>query len=933
MWGEMAAQIGPDAVAVMSANERDRTAPSTHTIRDALGGEPTIVIIDEIAQHLRASLKSGSDDVRRYGESVPVFLKNLFEVAGDPSNRVSVIVTLASGTNAFGRETNEIAELLDESSDALSTAVSETQDVLARMVQPGATIKPAGDDEIGEILKRRLFETIDPKAARDAANAYEKLYEELRNEGEKLSSGAEHPSKYAAMVEKSYPFHPELVRVLDKRLGAIPKFQRARGALKLLSEVIAGIYRDEDDCDVINVADIDYGDEPVLAHLTSNLGRPEFSGVASVDLAGTLSHASSVDKQVFPNKPPYATRITRTVFTHSLEMAVAAGAGRTDWILGTMRPGDATAVLEKALTESERVCWHLSSDGIRWRFHVEPNINAILEEEKGNVQNSRVAAVMDDLVAKAFSNDGGAQSVVYPTGSSSISDTADLRVAIIDPNQRTVVAKDADKPDPFIIELLDFVGQSKAPRKFRNSLVFVLADSDQIDALRDRVRSLIASDVIASDSSRMAQFTADVQKKIERYQKNARLEARVAVTRCFKHVYYPAHDKAHSHLRHRDLPAQQQGETKSATSAVLTLLEDENKIKKEKPSFDWLKSKAWPSGNSSVSTEEISNWFWIDHGSPMIRNPALIREAVIDGIKNGGWVYFDSASGKAFTGKTMAGLSLEFRADALLMTHEEALIRGLLVRKPLVSDLREIILGKQVKSGQEIRTALEEKCGGEPAKGDVLEVISAALSQYGYDWIVVTESEPVEGAKALTPSQVKEKGLDSIRVLTREAADLIRVEVPGRVVSKSKHTASGPSGVALAQVIDKVNDAGNLITTLSIQTLANEQIGTQDFDLLISSLGMLQQFEIEVEVDLVAEFRGISGSLRLEAIGPRKDYQSLNETLSKVLTAATAVSGTLTVRFVFLPGAQAGGADVSQISTVMRALNIRNSNISAEVSK
>jgi len=933
MWGEMAAQIGPDAVAVMSANERDRTAPSTHTIRDALGGEPTIVIIDEIAQHLRASLKSGSDDVRRYGESVPVFLKNLFEVAGDPSNRVSVIVTLASGTNAFGRETNEIAELLDESSDALSTAVSETQDVLARMVQPGATIKPAGDDEIGEILKRRLFETIDPKAARDAANAYEKLYEELRNEGEKLSSGAEHPSKYAAMVEKSYPFHPELVRVLDKRLGAIPKFQRARGALKLLSEVIAGIYRDEDDCDVINVADIDYGDEPVLAHLTSNLGRPEFSGVASVDLAGTLSHASSVDKQVFPNKPPYATRITRTVFTHSLEMAVAAGAGRTDWILGTMRPGDATAVLEKALTESERVCWHLSSDGIRWRFHVEPNINAILEEEKGNVQNSRVAAVMDDLVAKAFSNDGGAQSVVYPTGSSSISDTADLRVAIIDPNQRTVVAKDADKPDPFIIELLDFVGQSKAPRKYRNSLVFVLADSDQIDALRDRVRSLIASDVIASDSSRMAQFTADVQKKIERYQKNARLEARVAVTRCFKHVYYPAHDKAHSHLRHRDLPAQQQGETKSATSAVLTLLEDENKIKKEKPSFDWLKSKAWPSGNSSVSTEEISNWFWIDHGSPMIRNPALIREAVIDGIKNGGWVYFDSASGKAFTGKTMAGLSLEFRADALLMTHEEALIRGLLVRKPLVSDLREIIVGKQVKGGQEIRTALEEKCGGEPAKGDVLEVISAALSQYGYDWIVVTESEPVEGAKALTPSQVKEKGLDSIRVLTREAADLIRVEVPGRVVSKSKHTASGPSGVALAQVIDKVNDAGNLITTLSIQTLANEQIGTQDFDLLISSLGMLQQFEIEVEVDLVAEFRGISGSLRLEAIGPRKDYQSLNETLSKVLTAATAVSGTLTVRFVFLPGAQAGGADVSQISTVMRALNIRNSNISAEVSK
>lgn len=933
IWGEMASQIGPVSVAAMASNERDRTAPSTHTIREALGGEPTIVIIDEIAQHLRASLKSGNEEIRYYGESVPVFLKNLFEVAGDPSNRVAVIVTLASGTNAFGKETNEIAELLDEGNDSFSAAVSETQDVLVRMVQPGAAIKPADDDEIGEILKRRLFEKIDANAAKDAASAYRDLYESLGNEGENLSSGAEHPSTYAAMIEKSYPFHPELVRVLDKRLGAIPKFQRARGALKLLSEVVAGIYRDQDDCDVINVADIDYGDEPVLAHLTSNLGRPEFSGVASVDLAGPLSHASSVDRQVFPNKAPYSTRIARTVFTHSLEMTVAAGAGRTDWILGTMRPGDATAVLEKALIESERVFWHLSSDGIRWRFHVEPNVNAILEEEKGNVQNSRMAAVMDDLVAKAFSNDGGAQSIIYPTGPSSISDAADLRIAVIDPSQRTVVAKEAEKPDSFIVELFDSVGQAKAPRKFRNSVVFVLADSDQIDELRDRVRSLIAADVIASDSARMSQFTSDVQKKIEIYQKNARLEARVAVTRCFKHVYFPANDKSHSHLRHRDLPAQQQGETKSATLAVLTLLEDENKIKREKPSYDWLASKAWPNGSSSVSTEELANWFWIDHGSPMIRNPALIREAVIDGIRSGGWVYFDAASGKSFTGQTMAGLSVEFRADALVMTVEEASSRGLLVRKPLVSDLRPVIVGKQIRSGQDIRSALEEKCGGEPTKGEVLELLSAALSQYGYDWIVVTESEPVEGAKALTPSQVKEKGLDSIRVFTREVAEAIKIEVPGRVVSRSKQTASGPSGVALAQVIDKVSDSGQLISTLSVQTVANEQVGSQDLDLLISSLGMLQQYEIHVAVDLVAEFRGISGSLRLEVAGPRKDYQSLNETLSKVLASAEAVSGTLTIRFAFSPSVEPEGEQILQISAVMRALNVTNSTVSAEVSK
>jgi hypothetical protein len=463
IWGEMAAQLGSEASAAMSMNDIERTAPSTHTILKAFGKQPTIVIIDEIAQHLRQSFKSASQDVRRYGEAIPVFLKNLFEVAGDPANRVVVIVTLASGTNAFGKEANELADLLDAADEAARQAASEAADVLTRMVQPSAVIKPAEDAEIGEILKRRLFEHIDPIAATEAGQAYQGLYEKLANEGERFSGGADAPATYAALVERTYPFHPELVRVLDKRLGAIPKFQRARGALKLLAEVVAGIYRNGDDCDVINVADLDYGDEPVLAHLTSNLGRPEFAQVAEADLAGPASHAASVDARVFPGKPPYATRVARTVFTHSLEMTVSAGAGRSDWLLGTIRPGESTTLLEKALTENERVCWHLSTDGARWRFHVEPNVNAILEEEKSNVQNTRVATVLDDLLAKAFGNDGGALSVLFPTGPASLPDQPDLRIAVVHHDQRTVRSSDADTPDQFLVDMLDTVGQSKMP--------------------------------------------------------------------------------------------------------------------------------------------------------------------------------------------------------------------------------------------------------------------------------------------------------------------------------------------------------------------------------------------------------------------------------------------------------------------------------------
>ena len=181
--------------------------------------------------------------------AIPVFLGNLFEVASDPTNNVSVIITLAATTNAFGAETTEISELTGdekEKADAANAAsvkaAEETGDVLTRAVQPSAVIKPADDNEIGEILKKRIFASVDEAAAKAAGEAYRDLYETL-GQTEQLAGGAEHPATYGELVAKTYPFHPELVRVLDKRLGNITQFQRARGALKLLAEVVANIYK------------------------------------------------------------------------------------------------------------------------------------------------------------------------------------------------------------------------------------------------------------------------------------------------------------------------------------------------------------------------------------------------------------------------------------------------------------------------------------------------------------------------------------------------------------------------------------------------------------------------------------------------------------------------------------------------------------------
>src|SRR5699024_195998 len=195
--------------------------------------------------------------------------------------RFSVIITLAATSNAFGAETTEISDLTDDEKERVDAgnaasvkAAEETGDVLTRAVQPSAVIRPADDNEIGEILKKRIFASVDQNAAAAAGDAYRDLYETL-GKTEQLAGGAEHPATYGELVTKMYPFHPELLRVLDKRLGNITQFQRARGALKLLAEVVAHIYATNDDTAIINVGDIDYDNDPVLNHLTDGLGRSE----------------------------------------------------------------------------------------------------------------------------------------------------------------------------------------------------------------------------------------------------------------------------------------------------------------------------------------------------------------------------------------------------------------------------------------------------------------------------------------------------------------------------------------------------------------------------------------------------------------------------------------------------------------------------------
>lgn len=921
MWGEIGAQLGKSAFEKLKKSDEERTAPSKTVLDEAIGNEPTIIIIDEIAQYLRQLTSSGNEDIRRMAGAVPVFLKNLLELAaGKPS--LVVILTLATRRDAFGKETDELTEaIVSAEADARST-LEEAGSVVARFTQGDSIVKPAEDNEIAEILKRRLFSSIDSSAAKTASVAYKAYYEELLEKGEQLTGGADQAASYAKKIENSYPFHPELIRVLDQRLSTIPNFQRARGALKLLAEVVAGIWNSGTETEIINVADLDFDRPEVLRHLTIALGRGEFENVAKADFVGPASHAVEVDKSRFAGRRPYTTRACRTVFTHSLEMVTSAGAGRPEVVLGTLAVGDSPDLVSEALGALDQSAWFLDYNGMRWRFSTEPNANNIVSEAAQNVPNSRVNDELRARVSEAFPSDGQIQAVHFPTGPASVPDSPPkLRLVVLHHDDVAVRGNTAGKPTSKVVDIYDHAGAKDGRRKNRNAVIFLVADEDAVDTMREKVRFDLAARLVVNDAERMRDFTTEVQKKLKAIADAAKLNARVALTRCYRHLYTPAADKANDYLRHEELAPKAQGDVEKAqTKVLIEQLKEIGKVRTQAMSTDYLKSKAWPKDASEVSTEAVADSFWEDHGAQIVLDITMLRDTIRDGIKNGEWVYWDAGASRAWTDKDAAA-QVQIGNEFVLYTPERASELGLLGRPVKWEDIASALDAAQV-DGVTMRAKLEAIVGKEPTKDEVREALARAADGGENARVVIVAGSVEGGVKALTPSEVRKASLDSLTVLKPEEADRLSIVRPGTRRSIKPVEAKGAVGVAFQSVIDQATDTTGTIgfTLFSVTASADPGEGVKDLLELSRAIPMLPKFEIEVVFEVELDFTGLTQGAEINLSGPAKQFQKVEDALFALAKKAGDVAGTLRIDVRFEAAVAANGPEIETLRSVLTKL-------------
>ena len=224
LWGELAWQLGGKVgFKLVRASDEEGSAPGTGWLDDLVGQGPALIMLDEVARYLRvAKAVPTANKKSDLAEQTVAFLMSLIEFAAS-KQQVAVVMTLADSSDAFGKET-----------ETLKGELEETRHISARQER---VITPTGETEISAIVTHRLFARVDHRAAGETAQAFAKFYGELISHDVELPGRAAR-SEYTAEIAQDYPFHPELLTVLNRKTSTIPNFQKTRGALRILARVV-----------------------------------------------------------------------------------------------------------------------------------------------------------------------------------------------------------------------------------------------------------------------------------------------------------------------------------------------------------------------------------------------------------------------------------------------------------------------------------------------------------------------------------------------------------------------------------------------------------------------------------------------------------------------------------------------------------------------
>ena len=668
-WGEIAyALAGKEGYERVRPSDEKQIAPGAETLRTLFGGEPTLILLDELSIYLRKVRRL--DDA---GDQLTAFLTSLFKaVEGAPN--AALVYTLAIGkdnqaTDAYGEEHQFIADKM-----------AEAESVSARKA---TILNPTEEDETVQVLRRRLFAEIDEAQIPAVVDAYRQVW---TTHGESLVDEATH-SETVENFRSSYPLHPEVLKTLTGKTATLSNFQRVRGMLRLLAGTVAQLWENQPaDATAIHLHHIDPGHEPTRREIVTRLGQAAYIPAITNDVAGspdTRALAQEIDAEHHSGMPPYTTYIARTIFMHTLAFNdPLKGLSPEQVRYSVMGPGTDISFIEEARKKFIAESAYLDDrPGAPMRFLAEANLSQIIRREDQHVDSGEARAELNDRIREIF-NGQTFTLVFFPGGPFDVPDeVGDGRPQLAVLSYDALSVGDSVESVPELVEgICNRKGvEGTALRALRNHLVLVVADDARKEAMRRNVRRRLALRALKRPE-RLADLAEHQQDKVRQLEAASEKDLAISIQQCYRHVFYPSRNRVGAgtaDLAHTAMELPSVSDTPgSGQQQIVRALRELNQLRlaEDEPDSPAYVRDRTPLKKGQITTLALRDEFRRDPGLPILIGDDIFLKGIRRGVEQGDYIY---QRGDLLFGLGDPAASIAIDEQALVFTMAYARNKGI----------------------------------------------------------------------------------------------------------------------------------------------------------------------------------------------------------------------------------------------------------------
>ena len=505
IWGELAYQLGgKEAFEIVRKNDEQLISPAGLFKQVLEKAKPALILIDELADYcVKASARKAENST--LADQTISFMQELTEAIAGTNNCVA-IVTLPASVEEIGNtaQAHQILSSLEK-----------------RVRRVGADTKPVADEEIYEVIRRRLFEDIG-----DAANIEAVASKYMRTFQENWMEMPNHATKseYKEKIKKSYPFHPELIDVFRVRWASNHDFQRTRGVLRLLAAIISDLWKRQNSLTganlLIDAGDINFANLDALSGQLKRLYGNGFDAVITADVSGSTSNAFKIDSdRIEYGKYCLAEAISSVILMNSFGTDGAnRGVSVKDIKLNLLEPdGFNHNSINGALDELEAAGYYLyyaqSGQEKRYWFHTKPNVNILINQIKNDINNPDIEAEITKRIIEKSRFVKDFNVLIHPIGD--VPEQQKLTLVILNPQFHADENQTAENTQKYIEQIATKKGNGE--RIYRNTMLFLGITNYGLTHLTVAVKEFLACEKISKeyDSQLQPDQKEDLRKRTD----------------------------------------------------------------------------------------------------------------------------------------------------------------------------------------------------------------------------------------------------------------------------------------------------------------------------------------------------------------------------------------------------------------------------------